>query len=249
MIKTQNVSGNCTEQCPEVLELKLLTGCIVHDINNILMAIKGNITLMGDENFDEPEIRRRLKNIDDCVHNATELSSEILSFIRNEKAQKDTLDVNILIKKIIRVYRRIFRGVFFEPEYEKEIFPVHANRSQMERVVLNLFINAWKAMPKGGTIQIRTENIWFPENLKIMKSRHHSRYVKIIIVDTGTGMDADIRERLFEPFFSGRTDQTGMGIGMTSVQRIIEDHEGFIHLHSQENAGTRLEIYIPAVTE
>lgn len=234
------------EQCPEIKDLKTLTGCIVHDVNNILMAIKGNVSLIRTDLTQGKPSAKRLENIDECIQNASELTHEILSFIKNEKVPKEKTNLNIVIKKIIRIYGRMFKGISIEAEYEKDILTTHVNRSQVERVILNLFINAWKAMSKGGNIYIRTQNLSTAENYKIMKVNQHQRYVKITIADTGHGMDQETQKKIFEPFFTNRPELPGVGIGLTSVQRIIDEHDGFIHMNSQKNQGTIFGIYLPA---
>ncbi len=238
------------EQCPEIRDLKTLTGCIVHDVNNILMAIKGNVSLIRTDLAQGKPSAKRLENIDECIQNASELTHEILSFIKNEKAPKEKTNLNSVIKKIIRIYGRMFKGISIEAEYEKDILITHVNRSQVERAILNLFINAWKAMPKGGHLHIRTQNLSTADNLKIMKVNQHQHYVKIIIADTGHGMDQETQKKIFEPFFtnrpSNRPELPGVGIGLTSVQRIVDDHDGFIHMNSQKNQGTIFGVYLPA---
>jgi CheY-like chemotaxis protein len=123
---------------------------------------------------------------------------------------------------------------------------VQVDQGQMEQVVLNVFINAWQAMPGGGDLTIRTENVRLTKDYAKPYVVTPGKFVKISIADTGIGMDEDVRQRIFEPFFSTKGMGRGTGLGLASTYGIIQNHGGFINVESEKDAGTTFHIYLPA---
>ncbi|OEU49722.1 MAG: hypothetical protein BA871_01330 [Desulfuromonadales bacterium C00003096] len=139
-------------------------------------------------------------------------------------------------KKEIRVHRK----------YQKDIWTVEVDRGQIEQVLLNLYVNAWQAMPGGGKLYIETENISLDKTPVQLDQSESEKYVRISIRDTGSGMDEATQQRLFDPFFTTKEMGRGTGLGLASVYGIIKNHSGFINVSSQKGEGATFSIYLPA---
>lgn len=120
------------------------------------------------------------------------------------------------------------------------------DQGQMRQVLLNIYVNAWQAMPEGGDLYIKTENRILDEYDVKPFSAEPGRYVKLSLTDTGVGMDKATQKRIFEPFFTTKETGGGTGLGLASAYRIIENHDGFIRVSSEKGHGTCFEIYLPA---
>jgi len=139
-------------------------------------------------------------------------------------------------KKEINIYRR----------YQKDIWAVEVDQGQIEQILLNLYLNAWEAMPGGGELYLQTERITLDENYTTGYQLRPGNYVKISITDTGVGMDKATQQRIFEPFFTTKEMGRGTGLGLASVYGIIKNHGGIINVYSEQGHGTTFNIYLPA---
>jgi two-component system cell cycle sensor histidine kinase/response regulator CckA len=128
----------------------------------------------------------------------------------------------------------------------ENIHAVEADRGQIEQALLNLYLNAWQAMPGGGTLYLETQNISLDERTAKSRSVESGPYVEVSVRDTGTGMDSKTKERIFEPFFTTKVMGRGTGLGLASVYGIIKNHGGFINVHSEKGHGSTFSIYLPA---
>ena len=132
-------------------------------------------------------------------------------------------------------------------EYQKSVWTVAVDQGQIGQVLMNLFVNAWQAMPGGGALSITTENINLdPDYVKPFQVKP-GRYVRFSVGDTGLGMDEKIQKRIFEPFFTTKEMGRGTGLGLATVYVIINNHGRFIEVNSRKGEGTTFEIYLPAI--
>ena len=128
-----------------------------------------------------------------------------------------------------------------------DLWPVEVDKGQIGQVIENLIINADQAMPEGGTIEVRAENIAIGGQCNIKVPLGDGRYVRLSIRDTGEGIHAQHLGRIFEPYFT--TKPTGSGLGLTTSHSIIKNHDGYITVESDVGLGTRFDVYLPAATD
>jgi len=233
-------------QAQKMEAMGTLAGGIAHDFNNLLMAIQGHasIMLMKKDSF-HPDIGH-LKGIEDNIESAADLTRQLLGFGRGGKYEVKPTDLNELIKKQNRMFGRTKKEITIRGKYEKDLWSVEIDRGQIEQVLLNLYVNAWHAMPGGGDLNLETENVTLDENYVKPFSIEPGRYVKIFVTDTGVGMDKETQERIFEPFFTTKEMGRGTGLGLASVYGIIKNHGGCIDVYSEKGHGATFNIYLPA---
>ena len=249
-VEADNISlENKLRQAKKMESIGTLAGGIAHNFNNILMGIQGNITLLSmDKDPSHPD-RDRLRRIEECVTSATELTRDLLGFARGGKYQVKPTDLNALIKNWNWMFGHTKKEITIHEKYEKELWAVEVDQGQIKQALLNLYVNAWQAMPGGGNIYVQTENVTIDQAYVAPFEIIPGRYVKITVTDTGTGMDDEIREKIFEPFYSTKEMTTSSGLGLASVYGIIKNHGGFINVSSEMGEGATFDIYLPATVK
>jgi len=224
-----------------------LAGGIAHDFNNLLMGIQGNASLLlFNKDAAHPDYAH-LKNIEKYVLQGSDLTNQLLGFARGGKYEVEVMNLNEVLKRENRLFTRAKKEIVIHEQYEKELWPVKVSRGQIEQVLLNLYVNAWQAMPGGGDVYVRTNNIFLDQHFIKPYQISPGKYVKISITDTGTGMDKTTLQRIFEPFFTTKKMGRGIGLGLSSVYGIIKNHGGFIDVQSEKGEGTSFYIYLPAM--
>lgn len=224
-----------------------LAGGIAHDFNNLLMGFQGNISLMKMDMAEDHPHHEFMNNMESYVKRGSELTRQILGFARGGKYQVKTTNLNALINKNADMFSRARKEIKIHKKFHEDLYTVEVDRGQIEQVLLNLFVNAWQAMPGGGNLYVETENI----NLQSHDydkpyAIDSGRYVRVTVSDTGIGMDKDTQERIFEPFFTTKAFGRGTGLGLASAYGIIKNHNGIINVYSEKGHGTTFKIYLPA---
>ncbi|HDM75111.1 MAG TPA: PAS domain-containing sensor histidine kinase [Deltaproteobacteria bacterium] len=224
-----------------------LAGGIAHDFNNLLMGIRGNVSLMLSETDPSHPHYDILQDIDEYVEQGSNLTKQLLGFARGGKYQIKPTNLNEVVEKQSMLFRRAKKEINVHTEYEESLWVVDVDRNQIEQVLMNIYVNAWQAMPDGsGDIYIKTENAILDESKVLPYQIKPGKYVKISIRDTGIGMDEATRERVFDPFFTTKEKGKGVGLGLASAYGIIRNHGGIIDIQSEKGKGTTLTIYLPA---
>ena len=223
-----------------------LAGGIAHDFNNLLMGIQGHTSLMLMDSDSSHPMFEHLNEIKNHVKSSVNLTKQLLGFARGGKYEARTTDLNELVKNQTRMFQRTRKEITIYENYEKPLWATEVDRGQIEQVLLNLYVNAWQAMPGGGDLTVKTENILIDEKYVAHFEVTSGKYVKISVSDTGVGMDETTRQRIFEPFFTTRDMGRGTGLGLASVYGIIKNHEGFINVYSELGEGTTFTVYLPA---
>ena len=224
-----------------------LAGGIAHDFNNLLMGIQGYASLMLMTLDSSDPNRERIKRIEDQVQSGAELTRQLLGFARGGRYEVKPTDMNDIIEKTSFMFGRTKKEITINKKYENDLFPVEVDRGQMEQVFMNLYVNAWQAMPAGGNLYLETHNIFLNDEQALASSVEPGLYVKISITDTGTGMDEKTKERIFDPFFTTKAMGRGTGLGLATVYGIIKGHKGLINVYSEPGHGTTFSIYLPSL--
>jgi len=233
-------------QAQRIESIGTLAGGIAHDFNNLLMGIQGYASLMLiDLNADHPHYEK-LRAIEKQVASGADLTRQLLGFARGGRYDIKTTDINELLAATAALFGRTKKEIRIHAKYAGDLHPADVDRGQMEQALLNIFINAWQAMPGGGDIFLETENACLDHAVAASHEIPPGAYLRIRITDTGTGMDEKTRQRVFDPFFTTRTMGRGTGLGLATVYGILKGHGGFVHVDSEPGHGTTFSLYLPA---
>ncbi|HXG68708.1 MAG TPA: response regulator [Blastocatellia bacterium] len=235
-------------QAQKMESIGRLAGGVAHDFNNLLTAILGYCQLLqGSLDADDPH-QMELKEIESAGARAAALTRQLLVFSRRQKPARKTIDVNDAIANLINMLRRIIgEDVEVRLQVGADVPAISADPLHIEQVVMNLAVNARDAMPGGGQLIIETQGVTLDEEYcsRNLWARP-GRYARIVVSDTGVGMDAETRQHIFEPFFTTKETGKGTGLGLAVVYGIVEQHGGFINVYSEPGHGTTFKVYFPA---
>lgn len=223
-----------------------LAGGVAHDFNNLLMGIQGNVSLMLLEMEGGHPFYEKLKSIESCVQGGSDLTRQLLGFARGGKYIVKPLDFNQVIQNTAQMFGRTRKEITIQEKVQPDLWTVMADQSQIEQVLLNLYINAWQAMPDGGHIYLESKNVELAETFATSFGVKPGRYVRISVADTGVGIDKNTQQKIFEPFFTTKEIGRGTGLGLASAYGIIKNHGGAIDFTSEVGQGTTFYIYLPA---
>ena len=234
------------QQAQKMEAIGTLAGGIAHDFNNVLMAIQGRASLLSlHTDHDHPHFEH-LSGIEDMVQRGAELTKQLLGFARGGKYEVKATDLNKLVQKSCEMFGRTKKEIKMHEKHRKELWPVEIDRGQIGQVLLNLYVNAWQAMPDGGDLYVETGNVMLDESYTKPFGVSPGNYVKISVTDTGIGMDKATQQRIFDPFFTTKEIGRGTGLGLASAYGIISNHGGIINVYSEKGKGTTFNIYLPA---
>ena len=237
------------QQAHKMEALGILAGGVAHDFNNLLQAIMGYAELLLMDEAAARSGEEFLQGILSASGRAAQLVRQLLLFGRRAPIKKTPFDLNDGVEQARRILERtIPKMIDIELHLGRHLWTVNADPMQIEQILLNLGNNAADAMPDGGQIIVKTENVSVDENLsRQLSGVGPGNYVLLTVSDTGTGMDPENLEHIFEPFYTTKGIGKGTGLGLASVYGIVESHGGYIFCRSQVGKGTIFEIYIPAI--
>jgi len=224
-----------------------LAGGIAHDFNNLLMVISGYCEFLMERIGPDPAVREPAQEIAKAANRATGLTRQLLAFSRKQMLAPKVLDLNAVVSENFKMLTRVIGEDIELVTIPGDLGLVKADPSQVEQVILNLAVNARDAMPHGGKLTIETINV----NLDEAYARTHAPvqpgdYVMLAISDTGTGMDADTLNHIFEPFYTTKGVK-GTGLGLSTVYGIVKQSGGYIWVNSEPGKGTTFKVYLPRV--
>jgi PAS domain S-box-containing protein len=219
--------------------LGILAGGIAHDFNNILAAILSNIQLALRKLEKNEDIKKYLLNTVETTRKASDLTKQLLTFSRGGAPVKKDASLVELIKDTAEF---VLRGAKSKAEFgiPDDLWVASIDEGQISQVIHNLVLNAKQAMLKGGVINISAQNVTIGEDTRFKPGD----YVKIAVKDQGIGIAKEHLSKIFDPYFTTKKD--GNGLGLATSYSIISQHNGYLEVESQENAGTTFFIYLPA---
>ncbi|MFZ5689953.1 MAG: cell cycle histidine kinase CckA [Pseudomonadota bacterium] len=224
-----------------------LAGGIAHDFNNVLSAIMmATDFLLGAHKPTDPSFAD-IMQIKQNANRAASLVRQLLAFSRRQTLRPQVLDLGESLSDLTILLRRLIgEKVKLDVVHGRDLWPVKADLSQFEQVIVNLAVNARDAMPDGGNLTIRTANVQAGDpRIATYKGMPNADYVLVEVTDSGTGMPPEIMAQIFEPFFSTKEVGKGTGLGLSTVYGIIKQTGGFIYVESEVGKGTTFRIFLP----
>ena len=224
-----------------------LASGIAHDLNNVLTPLLVSVQVLKEKVTDE-DGRKLLQALEANVQRGAGLVKQVLVFGRGVSGERIPVNLKHIVREIKQiVYETFPKSVEFEFRAVPDLWTVTGDPTQLHQVLLNLCINARDAMPKGGKLSIRMENMIFDENYASMNPEAKvGPFMCIVVTDTGTGIPREIQDKIFDPFFTTKEPGKGTGLGLSTTLTIVKNHGGFIHCHSTPGKGSQFEVYFPA---
>lgn len=238
-------------QTQRIESIGTLAGGIAHDLNNSLGPIIMSLDLLKMK-FPDPDSQELLAIISSSAQRGADMVRQVLSFARGVEGLRMEVQINHLIRELEKIVKNTFlKNVEVRMVLPEELWTVMGDPTQIHQVLLNLCVNARDAMPSGGTLTIKAENLTLDShyaglvwNLKA----DPGPYVLIHVTDTGSGIPADVIDKIFDPFFTTKELDKGTGLGLSTTLAIVKSHGGFIRVYSEVGKGTRFQVYLPAQT-
>jgi len=218
-----------------------LAGGIAHDFNNLLQAVQGyaGLLLLDKEKGDPGH--RELREICRAVERGGELSKRLLTFSRSVESRTLPVDMNLQVRQAHELLQRVIpKMINIEMQLAPELNIINADPIQIEQILMNLGVNARDAMPDGGKLILKTENV-------TVEGR--GDYVILGVSDTGCGMNKEMLEHIYEPFYTTKEVGAGTGLGLAMVYGILKNHGGYIECRSRPGKGTTFQLYFPVIAE
>ncbi|MCX7315229.1 MAG: response regulator [Alphaproteobacteria bacterium] len=224
-----------------------LAGGIAHDFNNVLSAIMMATDFLLNAHKPTDPSFQDIMQIKQNANRAASLVRQLLAFSRRQTLRPQVLDLGERLEDLrIMLSRLIGEKVVLDVKHDRDLWPVKADISQFEQVIVNLAVNARDAMPGGGKLNIRTANIGAAEAARLQyKGMPSADYVLVEVIDTGTGIPAEIIDKIFDPFFSTKEVGKGTGLGLSTVYGIVKQTGGFVYPDSVSGKGTTFRIFLP----
>ena len=239
------------QQAQKMESIGRLAGGVAHDFNNLLQVINVGTEIAMDPRVDETLAHQSLDEVAKAGKRAATLVSQLLLFSRRQHLSLSVIDLNEVIVDLLKMLGRII-GEHIHLEWSRGAgtLTIQADRGMVEQALMNLCVNARDAMPNGGTLTIETiETLVDADFCRIYSYATPGRYALLRVSDTGSGMDKDILEHIFEPFYTTKETGQGTGLGLATVYGIVKQHKGMIVADSDPDRGTIMNVYWPLSAE
>jgi two-component system, cell cycle sensor histidine kinase and response regulator CckA len=226
-----------------------LVSGIAHDLNNALVPVLMGCGYLRSEPM-KPELEQVLSTMETSARRGADMLRQVLAFARGVESKKSPVQIKLLLREMEKIARDAFpKTIRVRMDIAADAWPVSGYHTQLYQVLMNLSINARDAMPNGGQITFRAENMQLePGGPKIHPDSVPGPYLLVTVSDTGTGMPQDVLEKLFQPFFTTKEHGKGTGLGLSTSMNIVKTHGGFITVESRVGEGTRFSVYLPALS-
>ena len=223
-----------------------LTGGVAHDFNNILTVITGTIEMLTDAVAKDQQAAAITRMIDEAASRGAQLTQGLLAFARKQPLQPREIDINSLVADTARLLRpTLGEHIQVETTFEEKACVATVDPNQLTTAILNLALNARDAMPDGGRLILETGTTYLDKVYADANDIAPGHYVLIAVTDTGTGIPANVLDKVFDPFFTSKGPGKGTGLGLPMVYGFITQSAGHIKVDSEEGRGTTIKMYLP----
>jgi len=252
-VTDRNRTEAALRQSQKMEAIGQLTGGVAHDFNNLLTVAIGSLEMAARalKEDQHEKLPRLVETARLSAARGATLTQRLLAFSRRQPLQPQPVDVGSLIREVLVLFKRtVGESIRIETELKDRSWRAKIDPHQLETALLNLVINSRDAMPDGGSIKIRTENVTLRrEQLASSPDVVSGQYVLVSVRDTGIGMPADVLARAFEPFFTTKEIGQGTGLGLSMVYGFIKQSGGHIEIESRAGKGTTIRSYLPRAVE
>jgi signal transduction histidine kinase len=225
-----------------------MAGGIAHDFNNVLTVAGAAVQLALSELPSAHPARQSLADAERATRHGAELTRQLLTFSRQEKPRRTMVRLDLVVPGAVGLLRAsIPRTVAVRTHLDPDAPEILADPTQLQQIVMNLGTNAAHAMKGRGTLDVRVERVVLDETLPAGSTMlPPGRYTRLVVSDSGPGMDEATLERIFDPFFTTKPPGEGTGLGLSVVHGIVKGHDGGVVVHSAPGGGTEFAVYFPA---
>ena len=226
-----------------------LAGGIAHEFNNLFMAVTGYASLIQKHAPPDHSNFQRAEKIRDLVDQGSHSVKQLMAFARAGKYRSGPMNINEVLRTGLDIFKRSRKDITLETRLAENIWTIHADRSQIEQVFMNLLLNASEAMPGNGVIIVETRNVQLKKKMVGAKKIVSGRFVHVQVRDQGKGIKKEHIQRVFDPFFTTKPLHEGSGLGLASVYGVVDNHGGFTTVESTEGKGAVFNLFFPALEE
>jgi signal transduction histidine kinase len=242
----QHLSTSNRDRKRQIAQAQLIDG-VAHDFNNVLTAILGNLSLLLDGALPPERTTEILATIEKVALRATGLVQQLLDSAPSAAHGLQPLDLGVVVKDTVDLLRNITdERINFRVTTQPDLALIQADATRIDQLIMNLCLNARDAMPAGGTVTVETAAVIVtdPRACRHADARQ-GEFVRLRIGDTGVGIPADVRPRIFEPYFTTKRAARGAGLGLAMADSIVRQHNGWIDVTTAVGAGTTFDVYFP----
>ena len=247
--------ANSEKQLQQVMKLQAigtLAGGIAHDFNNILFPIVGYTELTMDDTPEDSQARQNLQEVLKATNRAKELVQQILAFSRQSSQERKPLKIQYLIKEAFKLLRAtIPSSIEIDCDIDEFCGPINGDPTQIHQIIMNLCTNAYHAMQEsGGKLEVKLKEI----NINYEQSQERvgmkiGKHIELTVKDSGHGMDQQVMDRIFEPYYTTKEQGKGTGLGLSVIHGIVKNYGGDIVVSSQSGKGSTFKVYLPVIDE
>lgn len=250
-IKTRELNSALESRLLQAQKLETigkLSSGMAHDFNNLLSSIFGSVNLLRNRVAKTENVTKLIDNIENCSIRARDLTKGLLSFGKPTPKRKELVFPNNLLTELIKVINQTLpRNIVIEDKVGSNLYTILGNSTEIYQILLNLCVNAKEAIDGRGKIFVNAVNVTIDDsNSYKYPFLENGNYVQFSVTDTGVGIDEEHISRIFDPYFSTKSKDTGSGLGLYVTYGIIKAHNGHIEVSSKKGEGTTFDVFIPA---